>query len=165
MKYIEGIDYWVRYREFPCTTIFAWAVSLGDGTFDIWLNTRVSEEKQLEGLHHDLKHLEDNHFYRDDLTLAQKEAIAWGVTGFVEPETTESEKPLEEVEPYCAHKPPPLDNNVQPVQIGADSEIMIPVFSDVLAAVRWLEKKKTCTAKKPYKPIDKRKLDIYMEIK
>lgn len=87
MKYIEGIDYWVRYREFPCTTIFAWAVSLGDGTFDIWLNTRVSEEKQMEGLRHDLKHLEDNHFYRDDLTLAQKEAIAWGAAGFFESKT------------------------------------------------------------------------------
>lgn len=78
MSYIEGVDYWVRYREFPCTTIYAWAVSLGDGTFDIWLNTRVSEEKQLDGLRHDLKHLEDNHFFRDDLTLAEKEAIAWG---------------------------------------------------------------------------------------
>ena len=75
MKYIEGIDYWVRRRDFPCTTIFAWAVSLGDGTFDIWLNTRVSEEKQLAGLKHDLKHLEDNHFYRDDLTLAQKRRL------------------------------------------------------------------------------------------
>lgn len=90
MSYIEGIDYWVRYREFPCTTIYAWAVSLGDGTFDIWLNTRVSEEKQLAGLQHDLRHLEDNHFYRDDLTLAEKEAIAWGASE----EELEKEKPI-----------------------------------------------------------------------
>lgn len=79
MTYLEGVDYFIRYRPFPCTTIYAWAVSLGDGTFDIWLNTRVSREKQLKGLRHDLKHLVDNHFYRDDLTLAEKEAIAWGL--------------------------------------------------------------------------------------
>lgn len=78
MTYLEGIDYFIRYRDFPCTTIYAWAVSLGDGTFDIWLNTRVSEEKQQAGLRHDLKHLTDNHFFRDDLTIAEKEAIAWG---------------------------------------------------------------------------------------
>lgn len=90
MRYIEGVDYWVRYLAFPCTTIYAWAVSLGDGTFDIWLNTRVSEEKQLAGLQHDLKHLEDNHFYRDDLTLAEKEAIAWGASE----EALEKENPV-----------------------------------------------------------------------
>jgi hypothetical protein len=78
VSYIEGVDYWVRQRPFPCTTIYAWAVSLGDGTFDIWLNTRVSEAKRLSGLRHDLKHLEDNHFYRDDISLAEKENIAWG---------------------------------------------------------------------------------------
>ncbi len=127
--------------------IFAWAVSLGDGTFDIWLNTQVSEEKQIEGLRHDLKHLEDNHFYRDDLTLA-KEAIAWGTAGFVDPKTTESEKPEppRQAPVIVASVAPPFDNNVRPVRISVDSEIMIPVFSDVLAAVRWLEKKKTCTA-------------------
>lgn len=79
MIFIEGVDYWVRRRAFPCTTVYAWAVSLGDGTFDIWLNTNVSEAKQLAGLRHELKHLEDNHFFRDDLTLAEKEAIAWGI--------------------------------------------------------------------------------------
>lgn len=105
MKYIEGIDYWVRRRDFPCTTIFAWAVSLGDGTFDIWLNTRVSEEKQLAGLKHDLKHLEDNHFYRDDLTLAQKEAIAWGTTGFVAQETSEP-VPGHKIVPEPTKEPP-----------------------------------------------------------
>lgn len=78
MSYIEGIDYWVRRRAFPCTTIYAWAVSLGDGTFDIWLNSNVSEEKQLSGLQHELRHLEDNHFYREDLSLAEKEQLAWG---------------------------------------------------------------------------------------
>ena len=119
MKYIEGIDYWVRYREFPCTTIFAWAVSLGDGTFDIWLNTRVSEKKQLEGLRHDLKHLEDNHFFRDDLTLAQKEAIAWGATGFSKPETKEPEKPeLPKQAPAIATPVPPLPQQSEITTIG-----------------------------------------------
>lgn len=110
---------------------------------DIWLNTQVSEKKQI-----DLKHLEDNHFYRDDLTLAQKEAIAWGTAGFVDPKTTESEKPEPpgQAPVIVASVAPPFDNNVRPVRISVDSEIMIPVFSDVLAAVRWLEKKKTCTA-------------------
>lgn len=78
LDFIEGVDYFVRTRPFPCNTIYAWAVSLGDGTFDIWLNERVPENKQLEGLEHELRHLRDNHFFRDDLTLEEKEAIAWG---------------------------------------------------------------------------------------
>lgn len=78
LDFVEGVDYFLRSRPFPCTTIYAWAVSLGDGTFDIWLNDRVSRGKQLEGLEHELRHLRDNHFFRDDLTLEEKEAIAWG---------------------------------------------------------------------------------------
>ena len=90
MTYLEGVDYFIRYRAFPCTTIYAWAVSLGDGTFDIWLNTRVSVDKQQAGLRHDLKHLIDNHFYRDDLSIAEKESIAWGI--MEDKEETEPDK-------------------------------------------------------------------------
>lgn len=78
MRYYEGIDYFVRHMPFGCNTIFAWAVSLGDGTFDLWLNDDCCPKKQMEGLRHELVHLEENHFYRDDMTQEQKESVAWG---------------------------------------------------------------------------------------
>ena len=123
MTYLEGVDYFVRYRPFPCTTIYAWAVSLGDGTFDIWLNTRVSKEKQLKGLHHDLKHLVDNHFYRDDLTLAEKEAIAWGL---IEESQTESNRNISKKIPNVFDH----QNDVIPVFNSLD------VFRDYMLAMR-----------------------------
>lgn len=136
-------DYTVRYIDLPLS--IPGITFLQDGHYNVYINSALSVAQQEDAMHHELDHL-----HKDDF---------------------DASKSLEEVEPYrCGQaynitKTKPMDNNVQPVQIGADSEIMIPVFSDVLAAVRWLEKKKTCTAEKPYKPIDKRKLDIYMEIK
>ena len=159
MKYIEGIDYWVRYREFPCTTIFAWAVSLGDGTFDVWLNTRVSEEKQMEGLRHDLKHLEDNHFYRDDLTLEQKEAIAWGAAGLVGTETKEMPAPIQ-LEPT----PPPV--KPAPKQEPAPAPPPPPPHTEITTVGQLLKFMVECDVKKrsgqqPRERRNRVSIDIY----
>ncbi len=76
MKYYEGIDYWVRYVEFPNMSSESVVVSHGDGTFTIYINTLFCEEKQCERLSHELNHLKDEHFYRDDLSITSIERKA-----------------------------------------------------------------------------------------
>ena len=44
MKYVEGVDYWVYSLEFPNMASPSVAVSNGDGTFTIYLNSRCSPE-------------------------------------------------------------------------------------------------------------------------
>ena len=79
MKYIEGIDYWVRYVEFPNMASESVVASHGDGTFTIYINTLFSPERQADRLSHELVHLEEEHFYRDDLTIHQIEHQADGI--------------------------------------------------------------------------------------
>ena len=57
MAYIEGVDYWVRLVEFPNMASPSVAVSNGDGTFTIYVNSRFSPEKRAAGLRHELEHL------------------------------------------------------------------------------------------------------------
>lgn len=73
MKYIEGIDYWIRFIEFPNMASESVVASHGDGTFTIYINTLFPPEVQQERLQHELEHIEDNHFYRDDLSIVQIE--------------------------------------------------------------------------------------------
>ena len=79
MSYIEGVDYWVREVEFPNMASPSVAVSNGDGTFTIYINTRFSLSRREEGLRHELEHLAGEHFYRDDLELGTLEAAADGL--------------------------------------------------------------------------------------
>ena len=78
MKYIEGIDYWVRYVQFPNMASESVVASHGDGTFTIYINTLFSQERQEDRLQHEIQHLIDEHFYRDDLSIAQIEHQADG---------------------------------------------------------------------------------------
>lgn len=79
MRYIEGIDYWVRYVQFPNMASESVVVSHGDGTFTIYINSLFSRERQKDRLEHELKHLADEHFYRDDLSIQQIEHQADGI--------------------------------------------------------------------------------------
>lgn len=79
MKYIEGMDYWVRYVQFPNMASESVAASHGDGTFTIYINTLFPRERQEERLRHELNHLEQEHFYRDALTIRQVERQAEGL--------------------------------------------------------------------------------------
>ena len=79
MTYYEGIDYWVRYVEFPNMASESVVASHGDGTFTIYINTLFSLERQLDRLSHELHHLESEHFYRDNLTIDQVERQADGL--------------------------------------------------------------------------------------
>ena len=84
MKYIEGIDYWVRYVPFPNMASESVVASHGDGTFTIYINTLFCPERQEERRLHELRHLTQEHFYRDDLPLVRLEHQADGL-----PEDTE----------------------------------------------------------------------------
>ena len=81
MKYIEGMDYWVRYVQFPNMASESVAASHGDGTFTIYINTLFPRSSQEERLRHELQHLEQEHFYRDELTIRQVERQAEGLAG------------------------------------------------------------------------------------
>ena len=73
---LEGVDYFVRVMPFPNTASPSVAISNGDGTFNIYINSMFSEAQQLVGLRHEVKHLTDNHFYRDSEQIATLEAEA-----------------------------------------------------------------------------------------
>lgn len=92
MKYVEGVDYWVREVRFPNMGSPSVAVSNGDGTFTIYLNTRFSPERRAKGLRHELEHLEGEHFYRDDLELGEIEAAADGKLKLAAPSERKSSK-------------------------------------------------------------------------
>lgn len=75
MTYYEGIDYFIKRIEFPNMASAGVAASNGDGTFTIFINTLFCEEKQDEALTHELRHLTDNHFYREEsICLIEAEA-------------------------------------------------------------------------------------------
>ena len=81
MKYIEGMDYWVRHVQFPNMASESVVLSHGDGTYTIYINTLFPEEKQAERLHHEVRHLEQEHFYREELTIREVERSADGLHG------------------------------------------------------------------------------------
>lgn len=85
MKLIEGVDYRVRYVEFPNTGSPSVAVSNGDGTYTVYVKTRFSIEEQARGLRHELEHLEGGHFERSGDDLAALESAADGLLKLVPP--------------------------------------------------------------------------------
>lgn len=72
---IEGIDYFVRYVQFPNRANDGCVIVNDDGTFDIYLNTLYDMEHLKEKLQHELRHLENEHFYIDaPIALIEKQA-------------------------------------------------------------------------------------------
>lgn len=76
MSYLEGVDYWVRLVEFPSMASPAVTVSNGDGTFTIYINSRFGASAREAGLRHELAHLENEHFYREEYGVCELEAEA-----------------------------------------------------------------------------------------
>ena len=131
MKYFEGIDYWVKKVEFPNMASESVVVSNGDGTFVIFINTLFSQERQEDRLAHEIKHLEDEHFYRDDLEITQVERQADGL---------ESPPPVQKKK----QEPKPLPNVFKDHPKGT-----IPVFASLDAMCRYmLSMREQCRAQK-----------------
>lgn len=57
-----------------------------DGTFSIYINRNLSEAKQLETLHHEIRHIMKDHFYEEQKALWDKEREADGLAPV--PDTT-----------------------------------------------------------------------------
>lgn len=60
---IEGRDYFVRRVRFPNTANWAAVTPNDDGTYDIYINDAIDDEKQVQAFLHELAHLERGHFY------------------------------------------------------------------------------------------------------
>lgn len=71
-------DYFVRYLPFPAR-VGAVVVPNDDGSFDIYISSRLSDEAQKERLAHELSHIRADHFYRP-IPVALAEAEARGVS-------------------------------------------------------------------------------------
>ena len=71
---IWGIDYYVRYIDFKTYRVGGASTLNDDGTYNIYINSRLSVEKQWKAFLHELVHCEAGHLdeYKD-LPLAVKE--------------------------------------------------------------------------------------------
>ena len=60
---IEGQDFHVRRVKFPNNANWAAVTPNDDGTFDVYVNECVDDEKQVQAFLHELRHIERGHFY------------------------------------------------------------------------------------------------------
>lgn len=70
------IDYFVRLIALP-SAVEGVSVPNDDGSFDIYINSRLPEARRDEALAHELRHLKREHFYLD-LPIARIERQADG---------------------------------------------------------------------------------------
>ena len=68
-------DYFVRLVELP-RTVNGVTLPNDDGTFDIYLNSLLTEDEQKAALEHEVEHIIQDHFYNDVKPLRQIEAEA-----------------------------------------------------------------------------------------
>lgn len=61
-----GSYIFVRHIRFPSDRVRAVTIPNDDGTFDIYINSRLPEELQQKALEHELKHIRKDHFYNED---------------------------------------------------------------------------------------------------
>lgn len=71
-------EYFIRRLPFPNRSVRAATFPNDDGTFDIYVNTLLSESEQQRALEHELRHIRLGHFY-SDAPLREKEAEADGL--------------------------------------------------------------------------------------
>lgn len=69
-------EYFVRIVVLP-PKIDGVTVPNDDGTFDIYINALLSEERQINRLEHEIRHISMDHFY-EDMSVAVCEAEANG---------------------------------------------------------------------------------------
>lgn len=64
MTLIEGRDYTVRVIPFPVNTVGGMVIPNDDGSFSVYINANLSQQRQKEALDHELKHIAEDDFYR-----------------------------------------------------------------------------------------------------
>lgn len=60
---IEGSDYHVRVVPFPVYNVGGMVTPNDDGSFSVYINANLSQQRQKEALKHELEHIEDDDFY------------------------------------------------------------------------------------------------------
>ena len=68
-------DYFVRLVELP-RTVNGVTLPNDDSTFDIYLNSLLTEDEQKTALEHEIEHIIQDHFYNDVKPIRQIEAEA-----------------------------------------------------------------------------------------
>jgi len=71
-------EYYIRRIAFPNSAVKAATFPNDDGTYDIYVNARLSESEQQKAIEHELRHIRLGHF-RSDAPIEQKEAEADGL--------------------------------------------------------------------------------------
>ncbi len=62
---IENVDYFVHIVPFPPGRIDGAVMPNDDGTFSIYIDANADEPHQRTALEHELRHIEQDHFYVD----------------------------------------------------------------------------------------------------
>lgn len=70
-------DYYVRYVKLP-RKIDSLVIPNDDGTFDIYINSEHTEERQKYWLEHELEHIRQDHFYLETVNIVNVEKQANG---------------------------------------------------------------------------------------
>lgn len=76
MKYYRDIDYFFYFCDFPHMGVPGATIENSDGTANIYINTLYSREVQHRTIQHELRHVAQNHFHNDLLTIEEKEQSA-----------------------------------------------------------------------------------------
>ncbi len=72
---IEGVDYFVRLVRFPNRSTPGQIWLNADGTYDIYIDERLTNEQRVEALTHELRHLAADRFYSLlDIKSVEREA-------------------------------------------------------------------------------------------
>lgn len=74
MSFIDQGIY-VRFIELP-PHIEGVTLPNDDGTYDVYINSLLSETQQREAVHHEVNHINLNHFYEFKESLAVQELAA-----------------------------------------------------------------------------------------
>ena len=68
-----GSYIFVRHLKLPSDRVRAVTIPNDDGTFDIYINSRLPEELQQKALEHELNHIRKDHFYNEDPVWVNEE--------------------------------------------------------------------------------------------
>ena len=71
-------DYFVRYVDLP-SKVEGVTIPNSDGTFDIYINSVFCDARKQDILEHELRHIREDHFYNDILSIRKIEEEANGI--------------------------------------------------------------------------------------
>ena len=67
-------DIQIRILDFPTTKVTETVTQNADGSYTIFLNSRMTQERQLESYLHAMRHITNNDFEKTDIQEIESEA-------------------------------------------------------------------------------------------